>query len=293
MNLTLIIMAAGMGSRYGGLKQLESVGPRGEIIMDYSVRDALAAGFNKVVFVINKKIEKEFREKIGSKTEKLIKTEYVFQESEIREKPFGTAHAVLCCRDKVNEPFAVINADDFYGQSSFAAMAEFLRQQPLKEKDGKYHFAMLGYMLKNTLTENGTVSRGICSVDDEGYLIDITERTKIKGDGSKIEYTENGADWYELPSDSPVSMNFWGFTPDIFAELDSHFTLFLREYADDLMKAEFYLPMAVSKLLKEKKADVKVLPTSEKWYGVTYKEDKASVVEAIKKMTEQGLYTYE
>ena len=298
MKPALIIMAAGLGSRYGGLKQIEPVGPNGEIIIDYSIYDALKAGFGKVVFVINRDIEKAFRENIGTKIEKVLDTEYVyqsvhdlpeeFQVPDGRVKPWGTAHAVLCCRNAVNNPFAVINADDFYGSSSFGKIAGYLKG--VEDSNGVYQYCMVGFKLENTLTENGHVARGVCSVNEEGYLKTIQERTRIQKFGGVTKYTEDGENWTVIPEGSTVSMNMWGFTPGFFNELQRQFPQFLQDNANNLSKAEFYLPAVVDSLISSGKARVKVLPTEERWYGVTYKEDKPMVKEAIQKMIQQGDY---
>ena len=280
-NATLVVMAAGMGSRFGGLKQIAPVGKNGEAILDFSVYDAVEAGFNKVVFVINHRIEADFKELVGKRIEKRVKTEYVFQEKtylpegfvcpEEREKPWGTGHAILCCKGVVNEPFAVINADDFYGKSAFKKLYEYLREQT-------ENYCMVGFRLANTLTENGYVSRGVCEEKD-GFLTNITERTKIVD----CRFTEDdGESWTELSPDTVVSMNMWGFTPDIFTYLEREFGKFLAEKLET-PKSEFYLPSVVDILIKSGEKRSKVLVAEDKWYGVTYKEDKEAVVEAIGK----------
>lgn len=287
MDLTLVVMAAGMGSRFGGLKQVAAVGPGGEAILDFSVYDAKKAGFNKIVFVIKHSIEKEFKETVGKRVEKVLPVEYVFQEldalptgyavPEGREKPWGTGHAILCCKDVVKTPFAVINADDFYGASAFKKIAEGLSSGD--------DYCMVGFKLANTVTENGTVSRGVCTVRD-GYLADVTEHTKIFGDCSFV--TEDGIVG-RLSPDTVVSMNMWGFTPDIF----EHITEYLKKFLDEKInvpKSEYYLPYVVSELITSGKKKVKVLVAEDKWYGVTYKEDKESVVEAINKKIQNGEY---
>lgn len=294
---TLVIMAAGIGSRYGGLKQIDPMGPHGEIIMDYSIYDALKAGFEKVVFIIKKDIEEVFREKIGKKISRLVETEFVYQSvndlpsgfkaPDGRNKPWGTGHAVLSCRNVVNTPFAVINADDFYGPSSFQAVADFLKSA---EDTNKYHYAMVGFVLENTLTENGHVARGVCSVTGEGYLSGIAERTRIEKFGSETKYTEDGLNWITIPEGSLVSMNTWGFTPSIFTELEARFPKFLTDNKDRLDKAEYFLPNVVGDLIQENKADVKVLSSNERWYGVTYPADKPMVRQAILTMIQQGKY---
>lgn len=287
-NITLVVMAAGMGSRFGGLKQIEPIGKNGEILLDYSVYDAVKAGFNKVVFVIKRAIEADFKAVVGKRIEKMVKTEYVFQETDAlpegfvcpadRVKPWGTAHAVLCCKDVVKEPFAVINADDYYGKSAFIKTAEFL-----KSNDSDY--CMTGFRLVNTLTENGYVSRGVCEIEN-GELKSVTERTKIMN----CKYTEDdGESWTALEPDTVVSMNLWGFMPDLFDYAENGFTEFLNKNIN-IPKAEYYLPSVVSGLIASGEKKVKVLIAEDKWYGVTYKEDKQSVCDAINKMTENGLY---
>lgn len=287
-NATLVVMAAGMGSRFGGLKQIAPVGKNGEAILDFSVYDAVEAGFNKVVFVINHRIEADFKELVGKRIEKRVKTEYVFQEKtylpegfvcpEEREKPWGTGHAILCCKGVVNEPFAVINADDFYGKSAFKKLYEYLREQT-------ENYCMVGFRLANTLTENGYVSRGVCEEKD-GFLTNITERTKIVD----CRFTEDdGKTWNELSPDTVVSMNMWGFTPDIFTYLEREFGKFLAEKLET-PKSEFYLPSVVDILIKSGEKRSRVLVAEDKWYGVTYKEDKEAVVEAIGKKIDGGEY---
>lgn len=287
-DITLVVMAAGMGSRFGGLKQIEPIGPKGEAILDFSVFDAVKAGFTKVVFVIKHAIEKDFKEIVGSRIERKVKVEYVFQEidklpegytcPEGREKPWGTAHAILCCKDVVKEPFAVVNADDYYGRSAFVKMAEFL-------KSDSDDYAMVGFRLMNTLTENGYVSRGVCEIEN-GELKSVTERTKIMD----CKFTEDdGATWTQLPEDTVVSMNLWGFRPDVFGYIETGFKKFLDEKID-VPKSEYYLPTVVSERIERKEKSVKVLIAEDKWYGVTYKEDKQVVVDAIGKMVADGCY---
>lgn len=295
---TLVIMAAGMGSRYGGLKQIDPVGPNGEIIMDYSIYDALKAGFGKVVFIIKKEIENAFRETIGNRISKIIDTAYVYQEvykvpsnfkvPQDRIKPWGTAHAVLCCKDIVNTPFMVINADDFYGSTSFEEIGKFLSE--VKDYKEFYNYAMVGFQLKNTLTEHGTVARGVCNVDDENYLINITERTKIKKFEDTAKYTEDGENWIDIPKGSTVSMNTWGFTPSIFEELEKGFLKFSEDNKENILKAEYFLPSVVDNLIAEGKAKVKVMTSKEQWYGVTYREDKPQVNKAINDLINRGVY---
>ena len=282
MNTTLVVMAAGMGSRFGGLKQMEPIGPGGEVLLDFSVYDAKKAGFNKIVFIIKEEIEKDFKELVGKKIEKVIDVEYVMQDMSIlpegRKKPFGTSHAILCCKDTVKEPFAVINADDYYGANAFYEIHDHL----VNAKG--YEFCMVAYELDKTLSENGTVARGICDVQD-GFLQDVVERTKIN---SKGEFTEDEASWTPLPLNSKVSMNLWGFTPAIFGELEKEFEGFLK--TADLSKDECLIPSMVDKLIKNGTATVKVYTNKDKWYGITYREDKAEVQKAIKGLCDQGLY---
>lgn len=283
MNTTLVVMAAGMGSRFGGLKQMEPIGPNGEVLLDFSVYDAKKAGFNKVVFIIKEEIEKDFKEIVGKKVEQVIDVEYVMQDVSIlpegRKKPFGTTHAILCCKDVVKEPFAVINADDYYGSNAFIDI-----QKHLQSAKG-FDFCMVSYDLEKTLSDNGTVARGCCELEN-GYLKNIVERTKIN---SKAQYTEDdGKTWIQMPEDQKVSMNLWGFTPDIFPELETEFDNFLK--TADLSKDECLIPMLVDKLIKSGKATVKSYSNKDKWYGITYKEDKADVQAAIKRLCDKGLY---
>lgn len=295
----LVVMAAGMGSRYGGLKQIDPVDEYGNIIMDFSIFDAKEAGFEKVVFIIKKAIEKEFKENVGRRMERHIQTEYVYQEldnlpegfsvPEGRVKPWGTGHAILCCKDVIKEPFAVINADDYYGKQAFQ---EMYRQLTTCGDDDKYQYAMVGYQLNNTMTEHGYVARGVCTTDERGKLADIHERTRIEKRGEDGAYTEDdGATWVTLPGDTVVSMNLWGFTESILGELDKRFASFLeRELPGNPLKCEYFLPFVVDEVLKENRAEVTVLRSRDRWYGVTYKEDKETVVQAIRHLKEQGLY---
>ena len=295
----LILMAAGMGSRFGGLKQIEPVSDKGEIILDFSLYDAVMAGFKKVIFVIKKENEDAFRELIDSRAGKYIDVEYAFQAiddlpegylvPEGREKPWGTGHAVLAARDLVDAPFAVINADDYYGTGAFQTMYSFLENA---EDNDKYQFCMVGFQIENTLTENGYVSRGVCQLSDEGYLTDITERTKIQWQDDKIVFTEDdGTTWQELPRGTSVSMNFWGFTSSMMKELKERFPAFLdKAVVENPMKGEYFLPGVVDQLIQEGKAEVKVLNSMDRWYGVTYKEDKESVVDALQSMKDKGEY---
>ncbi len=290
---TLVIMAAGMGSRFGGIKQLEPVGPSGEIILDYSVFDAIEAGFQKVVFIIRKDIEEDFKKIIGNRMEQQIEVEYVLQDinnlpegyvkPEGRTKPWGTGQAVLSCLGIVNEPFVVINADDYYGKEGLKKVNEFLQNPPLCDK--KYHFCMAGFRLGNTLSENGTVTRGICNVSEEGTLLNIEETMDIAKKGT-VAVTPLKT----IPFDQPVSMNMWGFTPDFIEELKERFTIFLDGIKGNEQKAEYLLPSIVDELIKEGKAQVTVLDTNDKWFGVTYKEDKEYVVKSFKELVEKGIY---
>jgi len=295
MKPTLFILAAGMGSRYGGLKQLDGVGPNGETIMDYSVFDAHRAGFGKVVFVIRESFDKEFREKIVSKYENHIPVEVVYQELGMlpegytvhpdRVKPWGTNHAVMMGESVINEPFAVLNADDFYGRESFEILAK-----ALKEMDGKKnHYCMVGYRLSNTLSESGTVSRGICETDSGSYLTSVVERTSIQRVDGVIKYKDAEDYWFELAENTPVSMNMWGFTPDYFEYSNKYFVKFLEENQQNL-KSEFFIPIMVDHLIANKTADVKVLDTPSKWFGVTYPEDRSSVVNKLQELTDRGEY---
>ena len=286
---TLVIMAAGMGSRFGGLKQAEPVGKNGEAIVDYSVYDAVEAGFDKVVFVIKHAIEKDFKELVGDRISKKVKVEYAFQETdnlpegyvcpETRQKPWGTGQAILSCRDIVKEPFAVINADDFYGKTAFKVMFEELK----KQNEGEY--CMVGFKLANTLTDNGTVSRGVCE-SENGYLQNVIEVSKIKDCKS---YDDDGNQIGEFEPETLVSMNMWGLTPDIFGYLEEDFKKFLDENLNE-MKKEFYIPLEIDTLIKKGIKRVRVLSSNDRWYGVTYREDKQSVVDAIAEMTAKGMY---
>lgn len=295
---TLVVMAAGVGSRYGGLKQIDPVGPSGEMIIDYSIYDALKAGFGKVVFVIKEEIEEVFQEKIGKRIEKQLETVYVRQNIDDlpsgftpppdRKKPWGTAHAVMSCRHEVKTPFAVINADDFYGAASFRILYDHLKEA--QDLHGVYQYCMVGFVLENTLTEHGHVARGVCTVDAEGYLVEIHERTRIEKFGAITKYTEDGANWTVIPKGSTVSMNTWGFTPSLFGELEARFPQFLTQNQTNLLKAEYFLPEIVGRLIAEKKARVKVLASPERWYGVTYQEDKPLVKQAIGDLIQRGVY---
>lgn len=295
MEPELIIMAAGMGSRYGGLKQLDKIGPNGEIILELSVYAAMKAGFKRVSFIIREEIEKEFRELIGNKISENMEVNYIYQAmdflpkgfsiDEARVKPLGTAHALYCAKDTVQAPFAVINADDYYGTEAFKLIFDFLKENTLDN-----NHAMVGYKLKNTLSENGHVARGICTVKNN-LLVDVVERTKIiKGENTAL-YTEDDNTWEKLSLDAIVSMNMWGFMPSIFQNIEVDFKSFLsKELVDNPLKAEFYIPKIVNNLLMNKKAQVKVMLSTEKWYGVTYKEDKENVRSAIAKLVNKGVY---
>jgi len=286
-NPTLLILAAGMGSRYGGLKQLDPLGPNGETIMDYSVKYAIEAGYGKVVFVIRRSMEEDFREHILSRYIDRIPVEYVFQELDVlptgfsvnpeRVKPYGTAHAILVAKNTVKEPFTVINADDFYGKDAFMVMAEFLKKE---QPAGTPRFAMVGYKLANTLSENGTVSRGVCTANERGELVKIQEMTQIGRDGDAIRNTAPDGTETLLNADTPVSMNFWGFTPLFFEKLDEQFVEFLTAQNDN-PKSEFQIPTVINYFLQSGKACIEILKSDAKWFGVTYKEDRPYVVERL------------
>ena len=296
----LVVMAAGMGSRYGGLKQVDPVGNHGQLIIDYSIYDARRAGFETVVFVIKHEIEDTFKAAIGDRLSKVIDVKYAFQElsdlpegyavPEGRVKPWGTAHAILAARRVVDGPFAVVNADDCYGPEGFREIYQYLESHP--DRPGCYEYAMVGYRLGNTVTEHGHVARGVCEEDRDGYLLRVTEHTHIEKDGADARFTEDGgATWTRLPGSTVVSMNLWGFTRSFLDEVQARFPAFLdRALAQDPLKAEYFLPGVVTQLLEEGKARVKVLRSSDKWYGVTYKEDKPQVVRAIAEKTAAGLY---
>ena len=294
MKPTLFVLAAGMGSRYGGLKQIDGLGPSGETIMDYSVYDALRAGFGKVVFVIRKDFEEAFRKAVISKYADKVPCEVCFQSVDSvpegctynpeRTKPWGTNHAVLMAKDLIKEPFAVINADDFYGRESFQVLADYLKS--VEGTTGKY--CMVGYRVANTLSENGSVSRGVCATDENGYLTDVVERTKIEKVGDKIIYTEDGVDT-EIAPNSPVSMNMWGFTPEYFEYVEKAFVEFLQARGQEL-KSEFYIPTLVNDMIRSGKATCKVLDTTSKWFGVTYAEDRPQVVMKINNLVREGVY---
>lgn len=294
----LVIMAAGMGSRYGGPKQIDPVGEHGEIIIDYSIYDALKAGFKRIVCIITHGIEADFKEILGDRLSKICEVRYAFQNTdslpkgytvpEGRQKPWGTGHAILSCGELIDAPFCVINADDYYGAEAFQIMYDYLKTA----RDGeRYHYSMVGYILENTLTENGHVARGICTVED-GYLTGIQERTRIEKHGGAAEYTEDdGASWIPIPAGSTVSMNLWGFTPGMINELQAGFPAFLdKALRENPLKAEYFLPFAVNSLLESGKADVRVFRSHDRWYGVTYRQDKPVVEKAIREMTAAGKY---
>ncbi len=297
---TLVVMAAGIGSRFGGgIKQLEPVGPNGEIIMDYSIKDAMAAGFDKVVFVIRKDLEKDFKEIIGNRIEKQVEVAYAFQELDDipetfketfkeRTKPWGTGQAILCCKDVVKEPFLVINADDYYGKQAYKEAYNELTSEQIIQ-NGKLQVSMVGFVLKNTLSENGGVTRGVCKVGQDQMLEKIVETHNIVKDGEKAKVITEGGEKY-IDVDSPVSMNMWGLQPDFFDVLESGFYKFLKELDASDLKTEYLLPTIIGGLLKEDMIQVKVLESQDKWFGVTYKEDKESVVQAIKELIAQGEY---
>jgi hypothetical protein len=296
----LVIMAAGMGSRYGGLKQIDPIDEQGHIIMDFSIYDAVKAGFEKVVFIIKKENEADFRAVIGDRMAKHVEVAYVYQEltnlpegytvPEGRVKPYGTGHAILSCIDEIDGPFAVINADDYYGQNAYKTIYNYLANHT---DDDKYRYAMVGYVLENTLTDNGHVARGVCVTDENNYLADIQERTHIekRPDGTSAYTEDDGATWTTIPAGSTVSMNLWGFSASILKELKDRFVKFLDDNMEtNPLKCEYFLPFVVNELLEENKATVEVLKSEDRWYGVTYKEDKEFVVNAIKGLKDSGLY---
>ena len=295
----LVVMAAGMGSRYGGLKQIDPVGPNGEVIIDYSLFDARRAGFETVVFIIKHEIEDAFKEAIGNRISKVMDVRYAFQQLDDlpdgytapadRTKPWGTSHAILSARDVIDAPFAVINADDYYGPEAFQVIYDYLSTH---EDGDVYSYAMVGYLLKNTVTENGHVARGICVENADNTLAEVTERTRIETFEGGIHFTEDdGASWTDVPGDTVVSMNLWGFTPGFVTEAQNRFAKFLdKALVENPLKGEYFLPSVVSELIAEGKAKVQVLRSHDKWYGVTYKEDKPVVVAAIGEKIESGLY---
>jgi NDP-sugar pyrophosphorylase family protein len=293
MKPTLLVLAAGMGSRYGGIKQMDSFGPNGETIIDYSIYDAIASGFGKVVFIIRESFAEEFKDLFEPKLRGKIKTEYVMQEMDSytegfqvpveRSKPWGTAHAVLCAKEVIHEPFAVINADDFYGRDAFDKAVKFLNEDVSKKE-----YCIIGYKLSKTISENGTVSRGVCEVDYEGNLLNIAERTKIFPEGGKIYYIENALK-VPLPADSVVSMNFWGFDSNVFDFIQKLFIKFLQDNAAN-PKAEFFIPIVGDAFIHEGEGNIKVIPTSAQWFGVTYREDAPTVKEDLQKLIGEGEY---
>lgn len=298
MKPTLLLLAAGMGSRYGGLKQLDGLGPNGETIMDYSIYDAIKAGFGKIVFVIRKDFEKDFKEKILAKYEGHIPAELVFQSldalpegfavPEGREKPWGTNHAVMMAKDVIKEPFCVINCDDFYNRDSFMVIGNFLSELPDNAKNA---YAMVGFRVGNTLSENGTVARGVCSTDENGLLTTVVERTEIMRVDGKVCYKDEQGQWVAIADNTPVSMNMWGFTPDYFDYSEAYFKEFLSDEKNRTnLKAEFFIPLMVNKLVNDKTATVKVLDTTSKWFGVTYSADREGTVERIQSLINEGVY---
>ena len=295
----LVVMAAGMGSRYGGMKQIDPVGPNGQVIMDYSLYDARRAGFETVVFVIKHEIEDAFKAAIGDRVSKVMQVHYAFQQldelpagytiPEGRAKPWGTCHAVLAAKPFIDGPFAVVNADDYYGPEAFRVMYEYLSTH----SDGElYDYCMVSYLLQNTVSENGSVARGVCRANPDGTLHSVTERTRIETYAGGIHYTEDGGEsWTDLPGETPVSMNLWGFGKSFLEEADRRFAGWLDEnLAKNPLKCEYFLPLVVTELLEEGKARVQLLHSADKWYGVTYREDKPVVVDAIARMTREGLY---
>jgi len=298
MKPTLLLLAAGMGSRYGGLKQLDGLGPNGETIMDYSIYDAIKAGFGKIVFVIRKDFENDFREKILSKYEGHIPAELVFQSLDAlpkgfsvpdgRQKPWGTNHAVMMASKVIKEPFCVINCDDFYNRDAFMVIGKFLSELP-EESTNKY--AMVGFRVGNTLSENGTVARGICSKDAKENLTTVVERTEIMRVNNEVCYKDENGKWVAVPDNTPVSMNMWGFTPDYFKHSEAYFKEFLSDPKNmQNLKAEFFIPLMVNKLINEETASVKVLDTTSKWFGVTYAADRQGTVDRIQQLINEGVY---
>jgi dTDP-glucose pyrophosphorylase len=296
MKPTLLVLAAGMGSRYGGLKQLDQVGPSGETIIDYSIFDAIRAGFGKVVFVIRRDIETAFKAAVGSRYTGKIEVDYAFQQLDAlpegfaipagREKPWGTGHAVLVAKDVINEPFAVINGDDFYGRAGFKLLADYL----CNAQDGaKADYCMCGFIMRNTLSDNGTVSRGICEVDSNGNLTEVVEHTKLKRNGQAAASLMDDGSIIDFSADEIVSMNMWGFTPSLFDNMTEMFIQFLKEQGNE-MKSEFFIPLVADTLIKQNKATVKVMKSSDEWFGITYREDKPQVVASIQALVEQGEY---
>ena len=296
MKPTLFVLAAGMGSRYGGLKQLDGLGPNGETIMDYSIFDAIRGGFGKLVFVIRRDFEEDFRKIIVSKYENHIPVEVVFQDIDNlpagftcpadRKKPWGTNHAVLMGKDVIKEPFAVINADDFYGRDSFAVLGKYLSELP---EGSKNNYCMVGFRVGNTLSEIGTVARGVCSTDDKDCLATVVERTEIMRVNGAVSYKDANGEWVAIPDNTPVSMNMWGFTPDYFKYSEDFFVEYLKENIDK-PKAEYFIPLMVNKLVNEGTSTVKVLDTTSHWFGVTYAADRQGVVDKIQALVDAGEY---
>ena len=298
MKPTLLLLAAGVGSRYGGLKQLDGLGPNGETIMDYSIYDAIKAGFGKIVFVIRKDFEEDFRKQILAKYEGHIPAELVFQSLDAlpagftvpvgREKPWGTNHAVMMAKDVIKEPFCVINCDDFYNRDSFMVIGKFLSELPAGAKN---KYAMVGFRVGNTLSENGTVARGVCATDAEGHLTTVVERTEVMRVNGAVSYKDEEGKWVAIADNTPVSMNMWGFTPDYFEHSEAYFKAFLSDPKNmENLKAEFFIPLMVNKLINEKTATVKVLDTTSKWFGVTYSADRAGTVARIQSLIDEGVY---
>lgn len=296
----LVVLAAGMGSRYGGLKQMDPVGPNGQFIIDYSIYDAHRAGFETVVFIIKHEIEEAFRETVGARVSKYMEVRYAFQQLDMlpagytvpegRTKPWGTGHAVLCAKEVLDAPFAVINSDDYYGPQAFQSAYDFLVSEEYAS-NGR-HYAMVGYLLKNTVTENGSVSRGVCDLDEEGHLIRVTEHTQIETYAGGIRSTlDGGKTWVDLAPDTLVSMNLWCFRPSFVEELEREFPAFLdKALVENPMKGEYFLPLIVTEMLQNQRADIKVLSSGDKWYGVTYQADRSGVVAALRQKTDEGLY---
>lgn len=301
MKPTLFLLAAGMGSRYGGLKQLDGVGPNGETIMDYSIFDAVKAGFGKIVWVIRKDFEQQFKDQVLARYHGKVECELCFQSIEDlpagikcpqnRTKPWGTNHAVLMGKNVIKEPFCVINCDDFYNRDAFMVMGKFLSELP---DNSEGHYAMVGFHVSNTLSENGSVSRGICSVDENGNLTECIECTKVARVGETVAYRKDNledGEWIQIHDNTPVSMNMWGFTPDYFSFSEQYFIRFLSEPKNlSNLKSEFYIPLLINELVKKGKASCKVLDTSSKWFGVTYSEDRPKTVQCIKKLVDEGVY---
>jgi UTP-glucose-1-phosphate uridylyltransferase len=293
MKPTLLVLAAGMGSRYGGLKQMDPIGPSNETIIDYSIYDAIQAGFGKIVFVIRECFEKDFKELYKNKLDGRIEVAFVNQELHKipegyeylpeREKPWGTGHAILMAKDVINEPFAVINADDYYGKEAFQTISKFLTGQ-VSDKEN----CMVGYQLGNTISENGSVSRGVCTTNENDHLLTVVERTHIEQLPEQIAYLENET-WYPLSANETVSMNFWGFTPNLFGHLDVKFKAFLKEKGNEL-KSEFYIPSVVAEIIESGETHFKVLKSDAQWFGVTYKEDKEKAVQEIQALVDKGVY---